>query len=630
MSTYIQSGVEGDQDSAADSRVFFTNALCQQSLARLACLDQQDENRIFDHVMVPFEEMVKAHGLHRSFACTLNNVGAILCERGEFGRAMGHFQEGIQFRTAVGLVAPPCPSQNPTEGGNAPCPDPTDMKALRRRAEQVWRLFMELENGSDCSFIVPLAPALPSFGLSTQCGFTWHTDAEDYCSCHMYQKSMEFESGPKWFSEPIRIDTDLMGDCGYESAVTIFNMALVDIYRGQVSRAEKFLEMALSLSPSDFFSVIGPILNNMGKIYYEEGSFADAADAFAEAVTLGQEAVASLPPPKKLHAHIAASPLLPMIASLQDASADMLICTDGYEEILSGENVSVDSSDDSYCDAQQLLLYRILTESLANKALVHRRFGEHQLALETLSELLDLKRKLYLEKSPQVMVTCYNMGVLHHQLEMYSEAQLTYLYILNWVTNMFGVMSLHRATILHDLGSLDFDCRRLHVAMKHLLEALSIKQTILGQDPNRDLAQILYSIGRLLHDREEFVDAVYVYEWTLSIQQKVLGPTHACVVRTLCNLGRVHHIRGNLEAALQASERVAELARDKPGNECFLASTLNLVGNIFLEMGETVKAMAAFEESKTVYPPGADSLPIFVSPLHYSGFNGSDSAAPVA
>jgi len=47
-------------------------------------------------------------------------------------------------------------------------------------------------------------------------------------------------------------------------------------------------------------------------------------------------------------------------------------------------------------------------------------------------------------------------------------------------------------------------------------------------------------------------------------------------------------------------------------------------------MGETVKAMAAFEESKTVYPPGADSLPIFVSPLHYSGFNGSDSAAPVA
>jgi hypothetical protein len=69
-----------------------------------------------------FQDLVNLHGIHRTYAAALNNAGALLCRRGEFDKAMGQFQEGIQFRTAVRLGVPPNPTQNPNEGDNPPCP----------------------------------------------------------------------------------------------------------------------------------------------------------------------------------------------------------------------------------------------------------------------------------------------------------------------------------------------------------------------------------------------------------------------------------------------------------------------------------------------------------------------------
>jgi tetratricopeptide (TPR) repeat protein len=497
---------------------------------------------------------------------------------------------------------------------------------------------MELEHGKG-SFCFPLtAPPGPltlltGFGTLSQMSTISRLGAEEYCSCYMYQKSMEFEAGPKWCSEPLRIESESMGDCGYESAITIFNMSLVDIFRGQLARAEKLLEMALSLAPCDNHTVIGPILNNMGKIYYENGEFADAADAFTEAVTLGQEAV----------------PALPLLSSVSDAETELQKTTPclakinmsdvNWETVELEEDRSItscetseDSSSSLFTDLnlQQVALHELLAVSYANKALVHRRYGELEHCHQALTELLALNRKMHLPHSPQVMVAVYNVGVVKHQMELYAESRMHYVFFGDWASHTFGLRSLHRATVLHDVGNLEFDCRKLHLAMRYLLEACAIKENILGPGNHVDVSHILYSIGRLLHDREDFEDAAHIYERTLAMQQIVLGPTHACVVRTLCNLGRVHHIRGNLEGALKASQRVVELARNQPGNECFLASTLNLVGNIFLEMGETTRAMASFEESRTAFPAGAQILPTFVSPLHYSGFKRSDGAAPLA
>ena len=118
-----------------------------------------------------------------------------------------------------------------------------------------------------------------------------------------------------------------------------------------------------------------------------------------------------------------------------------------------------------------------------------------------------------------------------------------------------------------------------------------------------DMARVLYGVSRVLHDKEEYHDAVGMYHRALRCQREVSinsARPSLDVVTTLCNISRVHHLSGDLDAALAANKEVLELATLLVGgkmNHPFLIHRLKVEGNILIEAGRLQDAMKTFVEA---------------------------------
>eukprot|EP01083_Nonionella_stella_P297497 1010201_1 len=78
-----------------------------------------------------------------------------------------------------------------------------------------------------------------------------------------------------------------------------------------------------------------------------------------------------------------------------------------------------------------------------------------------------------------------------------------------------------------------------------------------------DLSRVLYAIARVLHDKEEFHDALHMYQKALACQRALAassGRPSLEVITTLCNTSRFHHLAGEIDAALSTNREVLDLA----------------------------------------------------------------------
>jgi len=200
----------------------------------------------------------------------------------------------------------------------------------------------------------------------------------------------------------------------------------------------------------------------------------------------------------------------------------------------------------------------------------------------------------------------YVMGMIYQRTGDLPKALDLYTTILNKARHDLGHSHVHVATLLYMKGMVFFEQRKLHQAMLAQLASLRIYDML--DKPNiRELARVLYSIGRTLHDREEYQDALRIYQRTLVIQ-KQMNPSAISTVTTMCNIARVHHITGDVDAALQENEAIVVLAEKlaSGGLHPFLANRLVVLGNIYVEIGRYDKAMQAFD--KAIRAGGGDQV----------------------
>ena len=74
---------------------------------------------------------------------------------------------------------------------------------------------------------------------------------------------------------------------------------------------------------------------------------------------------------------------------------------------------------------------------------------------------------------------------------------------------------------------------------------------------------MLYGVARVLHDREDYHDALHMYHRALKLQRTLVaegGRPSLDIIKTLCNISRVHHLSGEIDAALGANREVMDLA----------------------------------------------------------------------
>eukprot|EP00548_Thalassiothrix_antarctica_P016110 CAMPEP_0194179228 /NCGR_PEP_ID=MMETSP0154-20130528/12731_1 /TAXON_ID=1049557 /ORGANISM="Thalassiothrix antarctica, Strain L6-D1" /LENGTH=684 /DNA_ID=CAMNT_0038894519 /DNA_START=265 /DNA_END=2319 /DNA_ORIENTATION=- len=196
-----------------------------------------------------------------------------------------------------------------------------------------------------------------------------------------------------------------------------------------------------------------------------------------------------------------------------------------------------------------------------------------------------------------VVAQYYVMGMVYQRTGDLPKALDLYTTILNKARHDLGHSHVHVATLLYMKGMIFFDQQKLHQAMLAQLGSLRIYDML--DRPNiRELARVLYSIGRTLHDREDYQDALRMYQRTLFIQKQI-NPSAISTVTTMCNIARVHHITGDVDAALRENEDIVllaeKLARGKP--HPFWANRLVVLGNIYVEIGLYDKAMKSFDKA---------------------------------
>lgn len=158
--------------------------------------------------------------------------------------------------------------------------------------------------------------------------------------------------------------------------------------------------------------------------------------------------------------------------------------------------------------------------------------------------------------------------------------------------------------LLERRGAVLFEQRKLQCSMLSYLACLKILEHQQSTGNNvfnkADLARVLYAVARVLHDKEEYHDALHMYQRALVCQRVIAadsGKPSLAVITTLCNISRMHHLSGEIDAALNANKEVLELATLLVGgkvNHPFLIHRLKVEGNILVEAGRLEDAMRTF------------------------------------
>jgi tetratricopeptide (TPR) repeat protein len=217
----------------------------------------------------------------------------------------------------------------------------------------------------------------------------------------------------------------------------------------------------------------------------------------------------------------------------------------------------------------------------------------------------------------------YIMGMIHQRQENLTTSLELYREFLQKARHDLGHDHLHVATVLYLKGMVLFDQRKLHHAMLAQLASLRIHeshQDITGDDDGSggnkpEMARVMYSVARTLHDREEFTDALRMYNRTLQLQKELAWKQQECnisvdVVTTLCNVARVHHIIGDIDACLRDNYEIVSYAKQLSGGKKhpFVADRLVVLGNVLVEAGKMEDAMKAFADAARVSGDGENGV----------------------
>jgi tetratricopeptide (TPR) repeat protein len=199
----------------------------------------------------------------------------------------------------------------------------------------------------------------------------------------------------------------------------------------------------------------------------------------------------------------------------------------------------------------------------------------------------------------------YLTGLVHEargEAEDYKSAVSHYNHLLSLARVKLDHRHPYICSLLERRGAVLFEQRKLqcsmlsYLACLKILEHQQVTKSIAFQEV--DLARILYAVARVLHDKEEYHDALYMYQRALACQRGLAaGRPSLDVITTLCNISRVHHLSGEIDEALATNKEVLRLATMLVGGKMdhpFLIHRLKVEGNILIEAGRLEDAMNTF------------------------------------
>jgi tetratricopeptide (TPR) repeat protein len=186
-----------------------------------------------------------------------------------------------------------------------------------------------------------------------------------------------------------------------------------------------------------------------------------------------------------------------------------------------------------------------------------------------------------------------------------SEAEQSYLRALEIRRRLLGPRDPATADTMIGLAEVYRASRRFAKAEPLLTGSLPVIETVFGPDHSR-VANACNNLGVLYCDEGRFADALPLFERALRIYEKIYGETHFHVASVLSNIALVQNARRQYHEAeisyvraLEIEERTAE--SDHPD----VAAMLNNLGQIYVSEHRYADAEAAFARAIGIWERSA-------------------------
>ena len=249
-------------------------------------------------------------------------------------------------------------------------------------------------------------------------------------------------------------------------------------------------------------------------------------------------------------------------------------------------------------ESQQALPEDVLGAQLAETALLRGQIAWHRAELEpsaahlerayTLANAVGDDRLTALSAARLVVVVGVELGRYDDGARWrgYAEAAL-----VRW-----GESEPDATEVLVSVASLARAMGNLELAERQLLRARSLLEA--GPDDPIALGNVLTTLGNVLHDAGRYADALRVLEQAVALAERNHGRAHPRVIEPLVDLGALHKVLGNLDAAEAAYTRALALAeRVLPEGDPKTASIANNLGGLALDRGDDKGARRYFERA---------------------------------
>ena len=195
-----------------------------------------------------------------------------------------------------------------------------------------------------------------------------------------------------------------------------------------------------------------------------------------------------------------------------------------------------------------------LADSLSALADAQYAAGHYPEADSLYRRVLDMHRKLYGDRHPQVAGDLENLSAIQQDLGYYGESE------------RFG------------------------------RQALDISESYYGKDHPKTAA-MLTTLGRSLQYEKKYDEAEAVLQQALAIQEKVYGPVHPSVADTLNELGNIADMREQLDEAEARFRRVVDIYRSIYGDHHYdVAIALSNLATVYMDKKDYPRAEQVYRD----------------------------------
>lgn len=398
------------------------------------------------------------------------------------------------------------------------------------------------------------------------------------------------------YKEALQIRRTILGTESIDLAATICNTGQAYHQLGQYDKALFHYNEFIQLAKEKFgpqcannHRDVAITLRCIAEVYHEQNQYVEAKVIYENALQVGRNAVGNT------HPEVAAT--LNKLGNLHFERDEYDIALRYYKE--------------GYAIEQQVLEphhpHRVIT--LSNIAQIYRQQGQYSTALLTYAEIHKLQINVYGSKSIEVANTLSNMGFMQFHLRSFKSSFDLYQETLRIQRHHYSSVvsgdkngSNEIAATLSSMGLVSFNMGSLRAALECFNESLRIRRTIVDTN-SKDLAILWYNIATIYLEQGDDEEAIKYYKEALRVERKSSLDTNPHdVIMTLQHIGLVHQRRGDLDDALEYFNEALNLHVSKCDKDTIpTARLLNLVGNINLQKGDTIKMMQCYIEASRIY-----------------------------